>query len=654
MPHADPVWSTHQRLLSWNLDCKGSIWAACHAVSALENMVNPAARTTQSNFLTVKDPAWTGGAGNYALSNTLILWGDHADGTPPYTYRLSTDPVAQFMGIVDGATTNGSEQIMMPRQGIVANASTFSPSAVARWNPGAKTIVYDPIQTNVTNPNTMDFRNVASLMTYGRGFDNLARGYVMYQPAHSHNKATAPANIASQRAFFNFSFFSLRDKNYELDLSGLPPTISGPSPVNLTASILVGPPGAGPYTISWTSSCGGTFAAPNPASVPNGSFPIPFSKIFTPPAVFSTTNCIISVTVTDACGRKTVETKNVQLTPCVLTFNNMINPVVCNGQSNGSIAMNISGASGPYTWNWSRVPAGTGMGSGTTISGLAAGTYNVTVTGSGNCSGTFTALVPQPNAISASATATNYLCFGQTGSINVSATGGTPAYTYAWSGAGSGTNPRTNLLAGSYTVTVTDMNGCTQTASATVTGPTTPVVVSSTKTNVSCNGGNNGTIDLSASGGTPGYTYAWSGSGSGSDPRTNLAAGIYTATITDMNGCTAIKRDTITQPPVLIISLLKTDPTCPPGANPINNNGAITVTASGGTAGYQVVWTGPPSGNPAGVEIAMSGGNYNIPNLPAGTYTITVTDLNGCVASAMITLTGLNALPNPPSGINNN
>jgi hypothetical protein len=148
-------------------------------------MVNPADRTQQANFLTIKDPAWTGTTGNYALSNSLILWGSHGDGTPPYTYRLPADPISQFMGVMDGAMLNGSERIYIPRQGTAATASTYSASAVSRWHSGVRVLAYDPTQANVTNPDTVGFSNVAAGVIYGRGFNDDNRGYVMYEAGHT-------------------------------------------------------------------------------------------------------------------------------------------------------------------------------------------------------------------------------------------------------------------------------------------------------------------------------------------------------------------------------------------------------------------------------------------------------------------------------------
>ena len=207
-------------------------------------------------------------------------------------------------------------------------------------------------------------------------------------------------------------------------------------------------------------------------------------------------------------------------------------------------------------------------------------------------------------------------------------------------------------IAGTYNVTVTDTKGCTASTTATVTGPLTALSVAlASQGNVTCNGLSNGTISLNVSGGTGAYSYAWSGTGSGTNPRSGLAAGTYIVTVTDANGCTATLSRTITQPPVLVISLLKTDPICPPGAAPPeNSNGAIQVTATGGTVPYNVNWSGTSSGGP----VNAPGGVYTITNLTAGTYTVTVIDANSCTTTGTITLNALNALPNPPSGINNN
>jgi Bacterial Ig domain/Cadherin-like domain/SdrD B-like domain len=285
MPHADPTWATHGRLWSWNKDCLGSIWVACHATSALTNMVNPANRTQQTNFLTVKDPALSGTTGNYANSNSLILWTSHSGGSVPYIHRLPGDPIAQYMGSTDAAQLNGSEQIDVPNQG-----------AVARWNPGAKIIAYDPTQANVTTLNP-DLRNAAALIVYGRGFDDPARGYVMYEAAHSHNKGTA-GDVAAQRAFWNFSFFQLQPKAPSLTVTGITggQSMAGASTITGLHVTAASPLAGITFTYQWSSTCGGTFSAAT-SSTTN----------FTAPAVGTTTGCVVTCKVTDNCGRATFQ-----------------------------------------------------------------------------------------------------------------------------------------------------------------------------------------------------------------------------------------------------------------------------------------------------------------------------------------------------------
>lgn len=646
MPHADPVWATHQRLLTWNGSpadpdgCRGAIWAACHAGSALENMVNPGNRSIQTNFLTIKDPAFTGTSGAYTLSNALVLWGSHGDGTPPYTHRLPTDPVMQFMGIIDGATTNGSEQIFIPRQGTVANPLTFNSNAIARWRPGAKVLVFDPTHPQIPAGNVQsDLRNAAAVMIYGRGFDEPERGWVMYEAGHSHNKSTGPDNIAAMRAFFNFSFLASNEKVILPEMANIPPVIPGSDPIELSFTL---PGGANPsnFIASWTSTCGGTFS-PNNSNTSNPT-------TFTPPIVVNATPCVITVSITDPCGRTGFDSKSTVIDPCQLSVTRTVTSPLCFGASNGQIAMTITGAPGPYTWNWSRVaPAGTGSGGGSTITGLSAGTYHVTVSASGCNPATFTALVTQPQELASAIGASNIPCFGGTGSVFLSVSGGTPAFTYNWADLPGDNNPmnRSGLPAGTYSVTITDANGCSTTASTTINGPDSPVTATTSAVNVACFGGATGNIDITPAGGTPPYTFEWA-DGPTTQNRSGLMAGTYTAVVYDAFGCSAIVSQTISQPAPLQVVPAKTDPTCPPGANPpVNSDGTITLTVSGGTAPYTYDWADltPPPAEPK-----------DRTGLQVGTYSVTVTDANGCTASVSITLVNLNELPAVPVNIDNN
>jgi len=220
-------------------------------------------------------------------------------------------------------------------------------------------------------------------------------------------------------------------------------------------------------------------------------------------------------------------------------------------------------------------------------------------------------LTEQVAAVSISnSSVTNVSCFnGNNGAISVTATGGTAPYVYTWSDAATGAN-RNNLSAGSYTVTVTDNASQTVSQSFTITQPTAALITTGNTTNVSCNGGNNGVITVSTSGGSPNYTYSW-GSGITSQNRTNLTAGNYTLTTTDSKSCTATALFTISEPAPLTAAATVTNASCANLAN-----GSVSFTINGGTAPFS--FSGLPSSN----------------NLAAGNYSFTVTDANGCTFSS--------------------
>ncbi|MCO6149573.1 hypothetical protein [Flavobacterium sp. NRK1] len=192
--------------------------------------------------------------------------------------------------------------------------------------------------------------------------------------------------------------------------------------------------------------------------------------------------------------------------------------VSCNGGSNGSATVTATGGIGTLTYSWA--PAG---GSNATASGLSAGSYTVTVTDANGCTVTATANITQPtSAVSGTTVVTNLTCNGaNTGAINLTPTGGTGPYTFNWGG-GITTEDRTGLAAGSYSVTITDDNGCTGIVNATVTQPTAITASITSQTNVACNGGANGSATVTATGGTGTLTYSWAPSGGTAATATGL------------------------------------------------------------------------------------------------------------------------------------
>ena len=292
MPHADPTWATHSNLFFWNKNSLGSIWAGCHAVSALENSINPSNSAQQMNFLSTRTAATSPAPWP---NNSLTLWRSHVGGSIPYTHQFFDDPVAQYLGTTDAAHLNGSEQIFLPKQDLTPNNT--------RWNPGAKIIAYDPTQANVTSPDLAN-GNIAALIVYGRGFDDPTRGFVMYEAGHRLNKGTA-GDVAAQRAFLNFSFFQAQFKAPNITLSGITAgqNINGGTIVSVSASA-TSPLTGVTFTYLWSCSCGGSFANATATST-----------TFTAPTVVSPTPCVITCQVTDNCGRASFKSYPVNILP---------------------------------------------------------------------------------------------------------------------------------------------------------------------------------------------------------------------------------------------------------------------------------------------------------------------------------------------------
>ncbi|MEA3446576.1 MAG: gliding motility-associated C-terminal domain-containing protein, partial [Bacteroidota bacterium] len=289
-----------------------------------------------------------------------------------------------------------------------------------------------------------------------------------------------------------------------------------------------------------------------------------------------------------------------------VTFGN----VTCYNDSNGYIVLDPSGGTSPYTYQW-QLPISTAD----SIYGLGAGNYFVTVTDSLGCEASEVIGIIQPDPIFLQFSNTNISCNGGSdGAINLTVTGGVAPFSFAWS-SGPTTEDLSNIQAGSYAVTVTDANGCSTQAPDSVSEPPQPINAALSATDVSCYGGNNGTITTIVTGGTQPYSFIWS-NGSGTNQNlTGLEAGVYILTITDDNLCEFTISITISQPSsALQTSILGSNITCYG-----YDDGNIFVSASGGTYPYSYLWT----------TSILDTTNY-MDNLEPGFYEITVTDDNDC------------------------
>src|SRR6185437_2380765 len=230
-----------------------------------------------------------------------------------------------------------------------------------------------------------------------------------------------------------------------------------------------------------------------------------------------------------------------------------------------------------YNYAWSNAATTS------TINGLTAGTYNVTVTDANGCTGTATVTLTEPTAINLATAATNAFCGQPDGTANVIANGGVPGYNYIWNN-GATTSGISNLLPGNYCVTVTDANACTATACITVNNTPGETISISSVTEVSCNGQSNGSLQTNIVGGVGPYTFLWSNT-STSQNATGLSAGTYTVTVTDFHGCQSTTIGTVTQPAVLVASITGTQTIC------VSQNATLNGIVNGGTLPYNYSWS---------------------------------------------------------------
>ncbi|PKB17719.1 MBG domain-containing protein [Flavobacterium sp. 5] len=311
-------------------------------------------------------------------------------------------------------------------------------------------------------------------------------------------------------------------------------------------------------------------------------------------------------------------TKNFTITqPAAITATTAQTQVSCNGGSNGSASVTASGGTGTLTYSWS--PSG---GTAATATGLAAGAYTCTISDDNTCFITKNFTITQPAAITATTAQTQVSCNGgSNGSASVTASGGTGTLTYLWSPSGGTAATATGLAAGAYTCTISDDNTCFITKNFTITQPAA-ITATTAQTQVSCNGGSNGTASVTASGGTGTLTYLWSPSGGTAATATGLAAGAYTCTISDDNTCFITKNFTITQPAAITATTAQTQVSCNGGSN-----GTASVTASGGTGTLTYLWS--PSGGTAATATGLA----------AGAYTCTISDDNTCFITKNFTIT---------------
>ncbi len=308
--------------------------------------------------------------------------------------------------------------------------------------------------------------------------------------------------------------------------------------------------------------------------------------------------------------------------------------ISCSFNCDATVTATASGGVSPYNYDWSNGD------SGPALDNLCPGTFIVTVTDNEGTSALGIYNVDELEELNASINTNNANCGASSGSATAVATGGTFPYNYSWS-TGSNSSVITNIPTGVYTVTIQDANGCFGFAETTL-GGSSAISISGSVNDVDCNGGDDGSINVGINGGTPPYSFSWD-NGTSTEDLGGITAGNYNLIVSDSLGCSSGTSFEVTEPTPIVVDMQV--------SHAVNgeNNGSILASTSGGIAPYIWQW---------------SNGNNTVlaSNLPPGTYSVVVTDANGCnlqleaTVDATTSLTeetpleSLNISPNPSLG----
>jgi hypothetical protein len=413
-----------------------------------------------------------------------------------------------------------------------------------------------------------------------------------------------------------------------LPMANQPPTpfelcaVSGNSAVfnlNNLNSLISG----GSGTVNWFSNPAGTISIPNPGA-------------------YSSSSGTVYASVTNGNCTSQAVPVSLQVNPLPVVNLTVAQAISCATSANGAISTSISGATGPFTFDWNNNL----LDGQQNPANLGPGTYAVTITvGATGCSGTGSITLTAPTAITLNCAQQNPVSVsgGSDGSATVQISGGTAAYTVAWSGAASGSQNQatagtatiTGLIAGTYNILVTDANGCTQTCSFTIGSPNCNLTATAVGSNPDCNGAATGSIALTVTGGTGTLTFDWNNNTlDGIEDPTGLSAGTYSVTATDGAGCTANASVTLTDPAALVLVCAQQNPVSTLGGS----DGSATIQITGGTPGYAIAWSGAASGS----QMQIASGTATITGLVAGNYVVAVSDANGCLQNCSFTISSPN------------
>jgi len=513
-----------------------------------------------------------------------------ANGLAPFLFSLNGG-IPQANGIFSGLSAGNYSALVTAADGCTATANFL----ITQPATGILPIVLSQTNVSCNGLSDADFTISSSL-------------------------GTAPYSYSVNGAAFssNSNFQNLQAGNYfvsVLDASGC------------TASIQVSITEPAPIQVSVTSQidvlCFGQNTGQVNFSGSGGTAPYSFSfngAPYGPSSSFSNLSSgTYNVTIMDiaACTASAQINITQPAQPLSVSIASQID-VACFGAATGELALSAVGGTAPYTFSLNAGP----QSANPVFNNLTSGLYAVMVQDANSCTASVNASISQPAAglSSASVITAPADCFGAaTGSVSITASGGTSPYQFSLNGSSNSTGNFSSLISGAYNAVISDANACTALVPFVITQPIAPLTLNLlSQTNVLCFGASSGQVTLTAAGGTSPYSYSLSGGGGGNNQTfSNLLAGNYSFIVTDANSCTSQLSINITQPaiPVSLNLVNLTDVLCY-GAN----SGEISVSAQNGTPPYQY--------NIA-ANISATG---TFPSLNAGNYAVEVSDANGCTA----------------------
>ncbi len=542
------------------------------------------------NFTTIQSMNWDFGDGNQFINNNVNA--------------SNVNPTHQY-------TTAGTYQATLTLTDVLGCSSVTTKQVIINPDPVADFEIPDgcinnPVLVNNTSASSVAITDATWDIGNGATINGLNPNGFMYSSANNYDVTltVTDANGCTASITKNTEIITKIDAALAAADANCPNINDG------TASVVTIDNGTSPYTYLWSN---------NEATQ----------------AIQNLIPANYTVTITDVNGCTGEHNTTVAInnnTPLQYSFDvsdyNGFN-VSCNGFSDANATINMLSGNAPYNYLWSNSTGGN------SIQNIPSGNYTVTISDANTCTVEVGISINEPLPVAVIASiGSNYngvaiTCFNAADGIaNATAQGGAGAFSYLWNNAETTQNIN-SLAAGTYNVTATDINGCTTSATVSITQPR-PVEIQlqaneyNGNYNISCNGFADGSINSVISGGTPSYNYFWNTSENTSSISA-LSSGIYALTVIDINGCEAIESIALVQPEPLMLTLQAEDLLCFG-----YNDGYITTNVTGGTISYNFNWSN-----------GAIGSTNN--NLAAGNYAVTVSDANNCSIAETITLNE----PNP-------